>query len=146
MSTPFPSAKDIERRWWILDAEGQVLGRLATTAATLLMGKHKPIFTQFLDCGDHVVVVNAEKVKLTGAKVADKKYYRYSGYPGGIKETNAGEMLADHPERVLEIAIRGMLPKTRLGRQMYRKLHVHAGPDHGHEAQRPEPYGEQGAK
>ncbi|HJO03922.1 MAG TPA: 50S ribosomal protein L13 [Acidobacteriota bacterium] len=140
MSTPYPSAKDIERRWWSVDAEGQVLGRLATTIARLLMGKHKAIYTPFLDCGDHVVVVNAEKIALTGNKLDDKKYYRYSGYPGGLKETTARRVLETHPERVLEAAVKGMLPKTRLGRQMYGKLRVYAGPDHPHASQHPEPF------
>ena len=140
MSTPYPSAKDIERRWWSVDAEGQVLGRLATTIARLLMGKHKAIYTPFLDCGDHVVVVNAEKIALTGTKLDDKKYYRYSGYPGGLKETTARRVLETHPERVLEAAVKGMLPKTRLGRQMYGKLRVYAGPDHPHASQHPEPF------
>lgn len=140
MSTPFPSANKIKRRWLVLDAEGLVLGRLASTVARLLMGKHKPTFTPFLDTGDHVVIVNAEKIVLTGNKLDDKTYYRYSGYPGGMHETKARRMLETHPERVLEMAIKGMLPKTRLGRQMYRKLHVCVGPEHPHEAQQPEPY------
>lgn len=140
MSTPFPSANKIERRWLVLDAEGLVLGRLASKVARLLMGKHKPTFTPFLDTGDHVVIVNAEKVVLTGNKLDDKTYYRYSGFPGGMHETKARRMLETHPERLLEMAIKGMLPKTRLGRQMYRKLHVCVGPEHPHEAQQPEPY------
>jgi large subunit ribosomal protein L13 len=139
MSTPFPSAKDIERRWWTVDADEQVLGRLATQVARLLMGKHKPGYTPFLDCGDHVIVVNAAKVVLTGTKLQDKKYHRHTGYPGGIKETTAGGILEARPERVIELAVKGMLPKTRLGRQMYRKLHVHAGPEHTHQAQQPQP-------
>ncbi len=142
MSTPFPSAKQIERRWWTLDADGVVLGRLATTAAKLLMGKHKPEYTPFLDSGDHVIVLNAAKVVLTGNKLDAKFYRRYSGYPGGLKETSARRMLERRPERVVEAAIRGMLPKTRLGRQMFRKLRVYAGAEHPHEAQRPEPYTE----
>lgn len=140
MSTPFPSASDIERRWWTLDAEGQVVGRLASEAARLLMGKHKPMYTPFLDCGDHVVVVNADKIVLTGNKLDDKVYYRHSGYPGGIREIRARRMLRDHPERILELAIKGMLPKSRLGRQMARKLRVYAGPEHPHQAQQPEAY------
>ena len=140
MSTPFPSAKDIERRWWTVDADGQVLGRLATEVARLLMGKHKPSYTPFLDVGDHVVIVNADKIVLTGNKFDAKKYYRYSGYPGGLSETNATRMLEEHPERIVEFAVKGMLPKNTLGRQMYRKLRVYAGADHGQEAQKPEPY------
>jgi len=140
MSTPFPSAKTIERRWWTIDAEGQILGRMATTVARLLMGKHKPIFTPFLDVGDHVVILNAEKIVLTGNKLDAKKYYRYSGYPGGLKETNAQRLLEEHPERVVEFAVKGMLPKGALGREMYRKLRVYAGSEHPHTAQQPEPY------
>jgi len=140
MSTPFPSAKDIERNWWTLDADGQVVGRLATRVARLLMGKHKPGYTPFLDTGDHVVIVNAEKVVLTGNKAEEKKYRTHSGYPGGVHEKTAAQVLADKPERVVESAVRGMLPKNSLGRQMYRKLRVYAGPDHPHEAQQPQPY------
>ena len=140
MSTPFPSAKKIERQWWTVDAEGQVLGRMATSVARLLMGKHKPIFTPFLDVGDHVVIINAEKIVLTGNKIDAKKYYRYSGYPGGLTETSVERMLEEHPERVVEFAVKGMLPKGSLGREMYRKLRVYAGSEHPHTAQQPEPY------
>jgi large subunit ribosomal protein L13 len=140
MSTPFPSAKDIQRRWWTVDADGQILGRLATSVARLLMGKHKPTYTPFLDVGDHVVIINAEKIVLTGNKLDAKKYYRYSGYPGGLRETNARRLLEEHPERVLEFAVKGMLPKGSLGRDMYRKLRVYAGSEHPHTAQQPEPY------
>ena len=139
MSTPFPSNKDIERRWFVVDAEGQVLGRVATEIARILRGKHKPIFTPFLDCGDHVVVVNAEKIVLTGEKWNDKIYYRHTGYPGGLKEVRARRLLREHPTRLLEKAVRGMLPKTSLGRQMGTKLRVYAGPEHPHEAQQPQP-------
>ncbi len=142
MSTPFPSEKDIDRRWWMLDAEDAVLGRLASTVARLLMGKHKPTYTPFLDCGDNVVILNADKVVLTGNKLDNKTYYRYSGYPGGLKETSARRMMETHPERVIELAIKGMLPKNKLGRQMYRKLRVYAGAEHPHEAQQPQPYTE----
>ena len=140
MSTPFPSAKDIERRWWTVDADGMVLGRLASQVARLLMGKHKASYTPFLDCGDHIIVVNAAKIVLTGNKAEDKKYHRYSGYPGGMKDTTAGRLLEQKPERVIELAVKGMLPKNRLGRQMYRKLHVYAGGEHPHEAQQPQTY------
>lgn len=140
MSTTFPSKKEIERRWYVVDAEGQVLGRLASTVAQLLMGKHKPYFTPFLDVGDHVIVVNAEKAVLTGEKMADKWYRRHSGYPGGLKEIRARRLLREHPTRLVESAIRGMLPKTALGRQMCSKLRVYAGPEHPHQAQQPEPY------
>lgn len=139
MSTPFPSAKDIERRWFVVDAEGKVLGRIATEIARVLRGKHKPTFTPFLDCGDHVVVINADKIVLTGEKWNDKWYYRHSGYPGGLKEIRARRLLREHPTRLLEKAVRGMLPKTSLGRQMGSKLRVYAGPEHPHEAQQPEP-------
>ncbi len=139
MSTPFPSNKDIERRWFVVDAEVQVLGRVATEIARILRGKHKPIFTPFLDCGDHVVVVNAEKIVLTGEKWNDKMYYRHTGYPGGLKEVRARRLLREHPTRLLEKAVRGMLPKTSLGRQMGSKLRVYAGPEHPHEAQQPQP-------
>jgi large subunit ribosomal protein L13 len=124
----------------VIDAEGQVLGRLATRIATVLMGKHKPGYTPFLDCGDHVVVVNADKIVLTGNKMNDKIYYRYSGYPGGIKEARARRVMRENPTRILESAVRGMVPKTTLGRQMFSKLRVYAGPEHPHEAQQPQPY------
>ena len=124
----------------MIDAEGQVLGRLATRIATILMGKHKPGYTPFLDCGDHVVVVNADKIVLTGNKMNDKIYYRYSGYPGGIKEARARRVMRENPTRILESAVRGMVPKTKLGRQMLSKLRVYAGPEHPHEAQQPQPY------
>ena len=140
MSTPFPSKNTIEREWHVIDAEGQVLGRLATRIATVLMGKHKPMYTPFLDCGDHVVVINAEKVVLTGNKMDDKMYYRHTGYPGGIKEARARRVMREHPTRILQSAVRGMVPKTKLGRQMLTKLRVYAGPEHPHEAQQPQPY------
>ena len=140
MSTPFPSKNTIERQWHVIDAEGQVLGRLATRVATLLMGKHKPGYTPFLDVGDHVVVINAEKIVLTGNKMNDKMYYRHTGYPGGIKEARARRVLREHPTRIIESAVRGMVPKTKLGRQMLTKLRVYAGPEHPHEAQQPQPY------
>jgi len=140
MSTPFPSSKTIERQWHVIDAEDQVLGRMATRIATLLMGKHKPGYTPFLDCGDHVVVINAEKIVLTGNKMNDKMYYRHTGYPGGIKEARARRILREHPTRIVESAVHGMVPKTKLGRQMLTKLRVYAGPEHPHEAQQPQPY------
>ncbi|HJO29612.1 MAG TPA: 50S ribosomal protein L13 [Acidobacteriota bacterium] len=140
MSTPFPSKKTLNREWHVIDAQGQVLGRLATRIATVLMGKHKPGYTPFLDCGDHVVVVNADKIVLTGNKMNDKMYYRYSGYPGGIKEARARRVMRENPTRILESAVRGMVPKTTLGRQMFSKLRVYAGPEHPHEAQQPQPY------
>ena len=137
MSTSFPSKNDISRAWYVLDAQDAVLGRLATKAAMLLMGKNKPIYTPFLDTGDHVVVVNAAKVRLTGQKEESKMYRRHSGYPGGLKEINAKRLRRSRPERMIEQAIQGMLPKTKLGKQMYRKLNVYAGPKHPHQAQKP---------
>ncbi len=134
-----PKKGDIEQRWYVVDAEGKTLGRLASTVASVLRGKHKPCFTPNLDTGDHVVVVNAEKVVLTGNKWESKKYYRHSGYPGGLKETTAKDLRDSHPTRVVEAAVKGMLPKNRLGRKLFKKLHVYAGPDHPHVAQKPEP-------
>src|SRR5271169_3149158 len=137
MNTAFPSKNEIERHWWVVDATDIVLGRLASKAALLLMGKHKPTYTPFLDTGDHVVVVNAAKVKLTGRKEEQKIYRRHSGYPGGLTETKARTVRETRPVRMVEEAIQGMLPKTKLGKQMYRKLQVYAGPKHPHEAQKP---------
>jgi large subunit ribosomal protein L13 len=138
MNTVFPSGSEIARKWYVLDAENAVLGRIASKAASLLMGKHKPTFTPFLDTGDHVIVINAKKVKLTGRKEEQKFYRHHSGYPGGLKEVQASKMRATRPERMLELAIAGMLPKTKLGKQMYRKLQVYAGDKHPHQAQKPE--------
>ncbi|MEZ5403152.1 MAG: 50S ribosomal protein L13 [Bryobacteraceae bacterium] len=137
MKTLVPSAGAIVRKWHVIDANGAVLGRVASQAARILMGKHKPTFTPFLDTGDHVIVINADKVKLTGNKERDKIYRRHSGYPGGLKETPAFKMRADRPIRIVELAVSGMLPKTKLGKQMYRKLKVYAGPKHPHSAQQP---------
>jgi large subunit ribosomal protein L13 len=137
MKTAIPSPGDIERQWHLIDAEEAVLGRLASKAALLLMGKHKASYTPFLDTGDHVVVVNAEKVRLTGRKEEQKIYRRHSGYPGGLTETKARTVRATRPVRMVEEAIQGMLPKTKLGKQMYRKLQVYAGPKHPHQAQKP---------
>lgn len=138
MQTTFVRGADIERHWFVLDAEGQVLGRLASRIASILTGKDKPIYTPFLDTGDHVIVVNAEKVRLTGEKERDKHYYRHSGYPGGIRKLHAGGLRARKPEQLIEAAVRGMLPKNRLGRAQFRKLKVYAGPDHPHQAQQPQ--------
>lgn len=138
MKTYVPSPGEVEDRWWVVDAEGLTLGRLATTVASHLRGKLKPTFTPFLDTGDHVIVVNAEKVSMSGRKRDAKMYRRHSGYPGGLKEIPAGQMLERHPERVIELAVRGMLPKGPLGRKLVRKLKVYAGPRHPHEAQRPQ--------
>ena len=137
MKTYSPKPEHIERRWFVLDASGQVLGRLATEVAVLLRGKHKPIFAPHMDTGDHVVVINADKVELTGNKARDKIAYRHSGYPGGIKGVRYGDLLAMRPVAAVEKAVRGMLPKNRLGRQMIKKLHVVAGGTHPHAAQKP---------
>ncbi|MFD1708078.1 50S ribosomal protein L13 [Siminovitchia sediminis] len=139
-TTYMAKAGDIERKWYVVDAEGKTLGRLATEVATLLRGKHKPTYTPHVDTGDHVIIVNAEKIELTGNKMNDKMYYRHSGYAGGIKATTAAEMRAKRPEKMLELAIKGMLPKGPLGRQMFRKLNVYAGPEHPHQAQQPQTY------
>ena len=136
------TAKQAEesRKWFLVDADGLVLGRLAAEIAKRLRGKHKPIFTPHMDCGDHVVVINADKVKLTGNKLTDKTYYWHTGYPGGIKSRTAGAILAgDHPERVVQKAVERMIPRGPLGRQQLRKLHVYAGPDHPHGGNTPEP-------
>jgi large subunit ribosomal protein L13 len=135
------SAKEseIQHDWVIIDAQGQTLGRLATRTASILRGKHKPIYTPHVDCGDFVIIVNAEKIHVTGQKMTQKKYYRHSGYPGGIKEISLRDQLQKFPERVLESAVRGMLPKNRLGRQMFKKLKIYAGPSHPHQAQQPKP-------
>lgn len=139
MKTYVPSPGEIPRRWWVVDAEGVPLGRLASVVAQRLRGKHKPHYTPYLDCGDHVVVVNAGKVRLTGRKLDQKVYRRHSGYPGGMTEIVARRLLATRPERAIELAVKRMLPKTRLGRKMYTKLKVYAGPEHRHQAQKPEP-------
>ncbi len=137
MSTMFPSKPGIERNWHVIDANDVVLGKLAADAARILMGKHKTIYTPFLDTGDHVVVINAAKVKLTGRKDTQKVYRRFTGYPGGLVETGAEKVRATRPARMVEDAIFGMLPKTKLGKQMYRKLKVYAGDKHPHAAQKP---------
>ncbi|MEJ8546591.1 50S ribosomal protein L13 [Brevibacillus borstelensis] len=129
---------EVERKWYIVDAEGQTLGRLASEVASILRGKLKPEFTPHVDAGDFVIVINADKVKLSGNKLQDKKYYSHSLYPGGLKVTSAGEMLKNKPARMFEIAVKGMLPKNSLGRQMFSKLKVYAGTDHPHTAQKPE--------
>ena len=140
MRTYSPKAGDIQRQWHVIDATDDVLGRLASHAATLLRGKHKPIFAPHMDTGDFVIVVNAGKVALTGNKLQDKRAYRHSGYPGGMHSVAYSELLAKHPERVVEKAVKGMLPKNSLGRNMLRKLKVYAGPDHPHQAQQPTPF------
>jgi len=137
MKTSIPSPGDIQRQWHVIDAEEVVLGRIASKAANLLMGKNKPMYTPFLDTGDHVIVVNAAKVKLTGNKEEQKLYRRHSGYPGGLTETSARKVRAARPTRMVEEAVQGMLPKSKMGKQMYRKLQVYAGPTHPHQAQKP---------
>lgn len=138
MKTFMANPANIERKWFVVDAEGKTLGRLAVEVAKVLRGKNKPTYTPHVDTGDHVIVVNAEKVVLTGKKLEQKTYFRHSGYPGGTTFTTAGKMLATKPERVVEAAVKGMLPKNSLGRQMFRKLNVYAGPNHPHSAQQPE--------
>jgi len=129
---------DVQREWYVVDAAGQTLGRLATRVATMLRGKHKPIFSPSVDTGDYIVIVNADKIHVTGRKMDQKIYYRHSRYPGGLREITLRNLLHKHPTRVIEYAVRGMLPKNRLGRQMIKKLKVYAGPNHPHEAQQPQ--------
>jgi len=131
--------EEIERTWYVVDAEGKTLGRLAAEIAKILRGKHKPIYTPHVDTGDYVIVVNADKVRVTGNRLDQKIYYRHSGYIGGLKAVPLRRMLETHPERVIEHAVKGMLPKNRLGRKMYKKLKVYASPDHPHQAQKPQP-------
>ena len=138
MKTFVPSASSIERKWYVVDATGMTLGRLASEVAAILRGKNKAIFTPYLDTGDYVIVVNADKVKVTGKKLQQKIYYSHSAYVGGMKTATLKEMMEKKPERVVELAVKGMLPKGPLGRQMYRKLYVYAGPEHKHAAQKPE--------
>ena len=138
MDTYMANAQSIERKWYVIDAAGKNLGRLSSEIAKILRGKNKPVYTPHVDCGDYVIVVNAEKITVTGKKLDEKVYYHHSDYVGGMKETTLREMLGRHPERVIEHAVKGMLPKGPLGRQMYTKLFVYAGPDHKHEAQKPE--------
>ena len=138
MKTYAVKASEIERQWWLVDASDQTLGRLATRIATLLEGKHKPTYSPHLDTGDHVVVVNAGRVRVTGNKLLQKRYYRHSGYPGGLKEESLQALMARKPELVIERAVKGMLPQNRLGRAMFKKLKVYGGPDHPHQAQQPQ--------
>ncbi|MDQ3547734.1 MAG: 50S ribosomal protein L13 [Chloroflexota bacterium] len=143
--TYVPKAHEIDRRWFIVDANGLTLGRLATQIATIIRGKHKPSFTPHLDVGDYVIVVNAEKIHVTGNKQEQKFYYRHSGYPGGFRSTSLRNQLERHPERVIETAVKGMLPHTNLGRHQLAKLKVFAGPNHPHAAQQPTPLEVRGA-
>ncbi|MBN1775085.1 MAG: 50S ribosomal protein L13 [Clostridiales bacterium] len=139
MKTYVAKADQIERKWFVVDAQGMKLGRLSTEVARILRGKHKPTYTPFLDCGDFVIIINAEKVVLTGKKLDQKMYRYHTGYPGGLKETSYRKLMSSKPEKAVEMAIKGMLPKNALGRQMYKKLKVYAGPKHEHTAQKPEP-------
>jgi len=139
MKTISARAEDVKRDWFLVDADGKTLGRLATEIARRLRGKHKTIYTPHVDTGDYIVVINAEKVRVSGNKAKNKMYYRHSGYMGGLKETNFADMIERSPERVIEIAVKGMLPKNPLGREMYRKLKVYAGAQHQHAAQQPQP-------
>ena len=139
MKTIFASPERVKRDWYVVDAAGKTLGRLASEVAFRLRGKHKPEYTPHVDCGDYIIVVNAEKVAVTGNKLRDKKYYRYSGHIGNLKTTTLDKLVQEDPERAIEFAVKGMLPKTTLGRQMYRKLHVFAGANHPHTAQQPKP-------
>ena len=139
MKTYQAKKEEVDRRWHLINAEGKVLGRLATDVAKVLRGKNKPIFTPHVDTGDFVIVINAKKVMLTGRKMKNKIYYHHTGYPGGIKEMNAEKLLAKKPAEMIRMAVKGMLPKTSLGRQMLRKLKVYAGPHHPHESQKPAP-------
>ncbi len=137
--TYYPKPGEVQREWLLIDAEGQTLGRLASRVARLLMGKDKPAYTPGVDVGDFVVVINAEKIAVTGKKLDEKVYYRHSGYPGGLKQITLREQLSRHPERVIKAAVKGMLPRNRLGRKLLRKLRVYAGPEHPHHAQKPKP-------
>ncbi len=139
MKTYMATPGSVEKKWYVVDAEGKTFGRLASQVAAILIGKHKPEFTPNVDTGDYVIIVNADKAVFTGKKLQQKKYYSHSGYPGGLKETNYADLMAKKPEFAMEEAVRRMLPKSRLGRQMAKKLFVYAGSDHKHAAQKPEP-------
>jgi large subunit ribosomal protein L13 len=140
MKTFVPQKKEIVQKWWLIDAEGKILGRLATEIAVLLQGKRNPEFVRFMDSGDFVIVINADKVVVTGKKLEQKKYYSHSGYPGGIREKTMKELMEKNPEEVIRKAVRGMIPRNKLGRAMFKKLKVYHGPNHPHEAQKPEEY------
>ena len=138
MKTYFIKTKDIQKKWYVVDANGKTLGRLTSKIASVMRGKHKPTFTPHADMGDNIIVVNAEKVQLTGKKANAKVYYRHTGYPGGIKDTKYNDMIKNNPERVIQIAVKGMLPHNRLGRAIFKHLKVYRGPEHPHQAQQPE--------
>jgi large subunit ribosomal protein L13 len=137
MKSLTPKKNEIEHKWWVVDAEGMILGRMASRVAGIIRGKEKPIYTPHLDTGDHVIVINAEKIRVTGTKLEDNVHKRYSGYQGGQRQIKWSEVLAKHPERLVEHAVKGMLPKNRLGRRLFKKLHVYSGPEHPHIAQQP---------
>ncbi|MCA1066374.1 50S ribosomal protein L13 [Rossellomorea sp. AcN35-11] len=139
-TTYMAKANEIDRKWFVVDAEGKTLGRLSSEVASILRGKHKPTFTPHVDTGDHVIILNASKIELTGKKLTDKIYYRHTNHPGGLKQRTALEMRTNYSEKMLELTIKGMLPKGSLGRQMFKKLHVYAGAEHPHQAQQPEVY------
>jgi len=140
VKTYVPKAGEVEKRWHLIDANGKILGRVAVEAAKLLRGKHKPQYTPYLDCGDHVIIINAAKARVTGNKAEDKKYYHHSGYKGGLREKNYRDLMAKFPERAMQLAIKGMLPHNSLGRQLGRHFRVYAGSEHPHQAQNPQPY------
>jgi large subunit ribosomal protein L13 len=140
MSTFIPTAQNFERKWFVIDASGKTLGRLATQAASVLAGKNNPMYTPYIDTGDHIIVVNAEKIQLTGLKAQQKLYRRYTGFPGGLREESFTKLLARRPEKIIEEAVKGMLPKTKMGRQMATKLKVYRGNEHPHQAQSPQPF------
>lgn len=140
MKSYMAKPNEIERKWYIIDAEDKVLGRLATEVATILRGKHKPIYTPHVDTGDFVIIINADKIKLTGKKLEQKQYKYHTGYPGGLKTISYDRMIEEKPEKVIQLAVKGMLPKNRLGRQMIKKMKVYSGSEHNHEAQKPEMY------
>ena len=140
MKTYVPKQGEVKKQWHLIDAEGKVLGRVAVEAAKLLRGKHKPQYTPYLDCGDHVIIINAAKARLTGRKMQQKTYYRHSGYPGGLRELTYEQLVGKFPERAMELAVKGMLPHNRLGRKLGTNFRVYAGSEHPHEAQEPQPY------
>ncbi len=140
MSSTIANSQSVQREWFVIDAEGQTLGRLTTRIASVLRGKHKPTYTPHVDCGDYVIVINADKIVLTGNKLDQKQYYKYSGYMGGLRSWTARQLLDTYPERIIEHAVKGMLPKNRLARQMIKKLRVYAGSEHEHSAQNPQPF------
>lgn len=140
MKSYMAKPNEIDRKWYVIDAEGKVLGRLASEVATILRGKHKPIYTPHVDTGDYVIIINADKVKLTGKKLEQKEYRYHTGYPGGLRSISYNRMMKENPEKAIYLAVKGMLPKNRLGRKMIKKLRVYSGPEHNHEAQQPELY------